>query len=139
MIAWCPMIYDDVYNISCQCMTNTTSVGALVFVRSLHNMATPQKPDGSDKEAVIQYADQLYEQEQWKELFQYLQEVLGSDNDPELVWRLLRCGFRLGQQLLKAGNSRETEHIADIAMERGRRALEKNDRNFGLHKVYTSK
>lgn len=98
-------------------------------------MATLEKPDSSDKEAVIKYADGLYSNGKLEELMTYLQEVLGSGNDPDIVWRILRCGFRLGQQTLNEGNSREAEHIAETALEIGRRSLKEHDGNFGLHKV----
>lgn len=97
------------------------------------------RPDKSDQEAVIRYADDLYEKQQWRELLDYLQEMLGPDgDDPQLTWRLLRCAFRLGQRSLLAGNSKEAEEIADMASVKGKRALEKEDRNFNLHKVSRS-
>lgn len=99
-------------------------------------MASREKPDKKDKEAVIEYADELYEKGQWKELLDYLQEVLGADgDDPELTWRLLRVAFRLGEQTFKSGDAKEAERVVDLAAARGKRALEKEDRNFGLHKV----
>lgn len=98
-------------------------------------MATLQKPDSGDREAVVRYADSLYEEGQWTELFEYLREALGAGEDPQLAWKLLRCGYRLGQQLLDAGSSKEAERIADIAMAAGKKALVNNDDNFGLHKV----
>ena len=99
-------------------------------------MAGREKPDREDKEAVMEYADELYKKEQWKEALDYLQEVLGEDGaDPDLTWRLLRVAFRLGQQTLESGDSKEAEKIVDMAAAPGKRALEKEDRNFGLHKV----
>ena len=99
-------------------------------------MASREKPDKKDKEAVIEYADELYEKGQWKELLDYLQEVLGADgDDPELTWRLLRVAFRLGEKTFKSGDAKEAERVVDLAAARGKRALEKEDRNFGLHKV----
>ena len=97
-------------------------------------MAALRKPESGDLEAIRAYADQLYKEEKWRELFEYLQEKLGSGNDPDLAWRLLRCGFRYGRHALDAGDSREAERIADAAMERGKRALEEKD-HFALHKV----
>ena len=99
-------------------------------------MAGREKPDRENKEAVIEYADELYEKEQWKATLDYLLEVLGEDeDDPELTWRLLRIAFRLGQRALESGDSREAERVAVMAAARGKRALEKEDRSYGLHKV----
>ena len=98
-------------------------------------MASLERPDVRDKQKVIEYADSLYEKEKWKELLDYLLEATGEADDAELTWRLLRCAFRLGQRSLTAGDSKEAERIADLAAERGRRALERDDRNFSLHKV----
>ena len=98
-------------------------------------MAALQRPDSGDKEAVREYTNVLYKQEKWEQLFEYLQEALGSGNDPDLTWRLIRCGYRLGQKTFDAGDSGEAERIANICMERGQRALKENDRNANLHKV----
>ena len=101
-------------------------------------MASSERPDGSDRKAVAVYSDQLHKEGQWNQLLEYLQQLLGTEgDDPELTWRLLRCAFRLGQRTLESGDSREAGRIADLAMEVGRRALAKEDRNFFLHKVQT--
>jgi tetratricopeptide (TPR) repeat protein len=97
-------------------------------------MAAQGRPDSSDREAVHEYSDQLYKEEKWKELFEYLQEVLGSGHDLELTWRFLRGGYRYGKQALEARDNSEAERIADTAMERGERALEENDGHVNLHK-----
>lgn len=88
-----------------------------------------------DSEAVREYEKKLYREEKWKELFEYLQNVVASNSDPDIAWRFLRSGFRYGQQLLTDGDANEAERIADIAMERGEKALKENDLNFGLQKV----
>ena len=98
-------------------------------------MAARERPDSSDKEAVFEYSDQLYKEEKWKELFEYLQEVLGSGDDPELAWRFLRSGYRYGKQAHDAGDNSEAERIVDITMERGGKVVEKNDRHLNLHRV----
>ena len=89
-----------------------------------------------DSEAVRECEKKLYKEEKWKELFEYLQNIVASNSDPDLAWRFLRCGFRYGQQLLTDGDTKGAERIADTAMERGEKALKENDRNFGLHKVH---
>lgn len=89
----------------------------------------------ADSEAIHEHEKQLYKEEKWKELFKYLQGVVASNSDPDLVWRFLRSGFRYGQQLLTAGDKTEAERIVDTAMEQGEKALKENDQNFGLQKV----
>lgn len=86
-------------------------------------------------EAVREHEKELYKEEKWKELFKYLQGVVASNSDPDLVWRFLRSGFRYGQQLLTSGDKNEAERTVATAMERGEKALKENDQNFGLQKV----
>lgn len=88
-----------------------------------------------DSETVREREKKLYKEEKWKELFEYLQNVVSSNSDPDIAWRFVRCGFRYGQQLLTDGDTKEAERIADTAMEGGEKALKENDRNFGLQKV----
>ena len=98
-------------------------------------MAAQERPDSGDKEAVYEYSDQLYKEEKWKELFEYLQEVLGSGRDPELAWRFLRSGYRYGKQAHDAEDNSEAERIVDTAMERVEKVIEENDQHVNLHKV----
>ena len=95
------------------------------------------KPDSSDQVAVLEYVDQLYGSQKWRELSDYLQGNLSSTAVPEieLLWRLLRCIYRLGKQLLEAGSTKEAESVIDEVMKLAQEALAKEDRHFNLQKV----
>lgn len=100
-------------------------------------MAT-QKPESSDQAAVLKYSDQLYYDRNWKELLDYLRSTYEATNDPEVLWRLLRCSYRLGKQTLQAGDSKEAERIADMAIEQSQKGLAQHDRHYYLQKVCLS-
>ena len=100
-------------------------------------MATP-KPESSDQAAVLKYSDQLYRNRNWKELLDYLQSTSGSTNDPDLLWRLVRCAYRLGKQTFQAGDPKEAERIVDMAMEHAQKGLAQHERHYYLHKVSLS-
>ena len=95
------------------------------------------KPDSNDRPAVLKYSDRLYVDRQWAKLLDYLRGLLDGALDPELLWRLLRCAYRLGKQALDAGDTKAAERVADDAMELAEKGLagDGGRHDYQLHKV----
>ena len=98
-------------------------------------MAALQRPDKSDREAVKKYSNQLYKDEQWKELCDYLEETLGGGSDGDLLWRYVRGAYRYGKHMMAAGDNKGAGRVVDRAMERALKGLAENEQNFYLQKV----
>ena len=95
------------------------------------------KPDRNDRPAVLKYSDKLYVDRRWAELLDYLSGLLDAGLDPELLWRLLRCAYRLGKQTLEARDAKAAERVADDAMELAEKGLagDVGRHGYQLHKV----
>ncbi|XP_012665952.1 regulator of microtubule dynamics protein 1 [Otolemur garnettii] len=84
-------------------------------------------------EEILEQADYLYESGETEKLYQLLTQYKESE-DAELLWRLARASRDMAQ-LCKASEE-EKKLLVYEALEYAKRALEKNESNFAVHKWY---
>lgn len=91
------------------------------------------KENPIDYKAVIETAEQLYQDYKVQELYDYLVQFKDCTND-EVLWRLARATTDKG----KASTDAEVKKSCMFeAFEYAKRALQINENNSACHKVYT--
>lgn len=92
-----------------------------------------EKEKPIDYKAVIETAEQLYQDYKVQELYDYLIHFKDCTND-EVLWRLARATTDKG----KVSTDAEVKKSCMFeAFEYAKRALQINENNFACHKVYT--
>ncbi|XP_066234887.1 regulator of microtubule dynamics protein 1 isoform X2 [Saccopteryx leptura] len=84
-------------------------------------------------EEILQQADYLYESGETEKLYHLLSQHKDSE-DAELLWRLARASRDLAQ--LSRTSEEEKKVLVYEALEYAKRALEKNEASFAVHKWY---
>uniref|UniRef100_A0A8C6QZV2 Regulator of microtubule dynamics protein 1 n=1 Tax=Nannospalax galili TaxID=1026970 RepID=A0A8C6QZV2_NANGA len=84
-------------------------------------------------EEVLEQADYLYESGETEKLYQLLIQYKESE-DAELLWRLARASRGIAQ--LSTTSEEEKKVLVYEALEYAKRALEKNESSFAVHKWY---
>ncbi|XP_053414353.1 regulator of microtubule dynamics protein 1 isoform X2 [Nycticebus coucang] len=82
-------------------------------------------------EEILEQADYLYESGETEKLYQLLIQYKESE-DAELLWRLARASRDMAQ--LCKTSEEEKKLLVYEALEYAKRALEKNESNFAVHK-----
>lgn len=85
-----------------------------------------------DYKAVIETAEQLYQDYKVQELYDYLVQFKDSTND-EVLWRLARATTDKGKD---STDAEVKKSCMFEAFEYAKRALQINENNFACHKVY---
>ncbi|XP_073186752.1 LOW QUALITY PROTEIN: regulator of microtubule dynamics protein 1 [Lepidochelys kempii] len=84
-------------------------------------------------EEIIEQADYLYGSGETEKLYQLLTQHKSSE-DAEILWRLARASRDLAQ--LSSTSAEEKKQLVYEALEYAKKALEKNESNFAVHKWY---
>ncbi|TFK10932.1 Regulator of microtubule dynamics protein 1 [Platysternon megacephalum] len=84
-------------------------------------------------EEIIEQADYLYGSGETKKLYQLLTQHKNSE-DVEILWRLARASRDLAQ--LSSTSAEEKKQLVYEALEYAKKALEKNESSFAVHKWY---
>ncbi|XP_043395327.1 regulator of microtubule dynamics protein 1 isoform X1 [Chelonia mydas] len=84
-------------------------------------------------EEIIEQADYLYGSGETEKLYQLLTQHKNSE-DAEILWRLARASRDLAQ--LSSTSAEEKKQLVYEALEYAKKALEKNESNFAVHKWY---
>ncbi|XP_044860437.1 regulator of microtubule dynamics protein 1 isoform X3 [Mauremys mutica] len=84
-------------------------------------------------EEIIEQADYLYGSGETKKLYQLLTQHKNSE-DAEILWRLARASRDLAQ--LSSTSAEEKKQLVYEALEYAKKALEKNESSFAVHKWY---
>ncbi|XP_032642230.1 regulator of microtubule dynamics protein 1 isoform X1 [Chelonoidis abingdonii] len=84
-------------------------------------------------EEIIEQADYLYGSGETKKLYQLLTQHKNSE-DAEILWRLARASRDLAQ--LTSTSAEEKKQLVYEALEYAKKALEKNESSFAVHKWY---
>ncbi|XP_043363582.1 regulator of microtubule dynamics protein 1 isoform X1 [Dermochelys coriacea] len=84
-------------------------------------------------EEIIEQADYLYGSGETEKLYQLLTQHKNSE-DAEILWRLARASRDLAQ--LSSTTAEEKKQLVYEALEYAKKALEKNESNFAVHKWY---
>ncbi|XP_050797168.1 regulator of microtubule dynamics protein 1 isoform X4 [Gopherus flavomarginatus] len=84
-------------------------------------------------EEIIEQADYLYGSGETKKLYQLLTQHKNSE-DAEILWRLARASRDLAQ--LSSTSAEEKKQLVYEALEYAKKALEKNELSFAVHKWY---
>lgn len=85
-----------------------------------------------DYKAVIETAEQLYQDYKVQELYDYLVQFKDCTND-EVLWRLARATTDKGKD---STDAEVKKSCMFEAFEYAKRALQINENNFACHKVY---
>ena len=82
-------------------------------------------------DSTVQHADKLYDEHKFREVLDYLTQY-SDTQDQELLWRLIRAYYRVGQQ---SSDQQENKRLADEATKLSERALAINSEHFFCQKV----
>ena len=101
---------------------------------------TEREMASADVQKLMQKADELYSQQQFREAMDLLEPFSLESEDVELLWRVMRLCFRLGKA---AKDKSEANALAEKAYRLSERGLKINENVFGIqkvvrHTVYTS-
>ena len=91
----------------------------------------PDKPKLDETAAVISRADQLYNQNEILQLYDYLFDFKDLEND-EILWRLARAAVDKGKH---SSDDKEKRKLYFEAFDYIKKALAINEKNFAVHKV----
>ena len=105
-----------------------------IIKRSFHSIfADKSKPD--EATTIISRADQLYNQNEISQLYDYLISFKDVEND-EILWRLARAAVDKGKH---SGDEKEKRKLYFDAFDYTKKALAINEKNFAVHKVSETK
>ncbi|XP_077983041.1 regulator of microtubule dynamics protein 1-like [Glandiceps talaboti] len=91
------------------------------------------KPESDPQKTLIEEADQLFDADRIKELYELLLQHKDVKND-EILWRLARAARNLSQLSSTPANVKKT--LTYEAVEYAKQALDINSDNFACHKWY---
>ena len=86
----------------------------------------------ADVQETLQKADELYDQQKFREAADLLEPLVAESEDVELIWRVMRLYFRLGKA---TKDKAEGDALALKAYELSTRGLKINENMFGIQKV----
>lgn len=86
----------------------------------------------ADIQDSLRKADELYNQQKFREAADLLEPLSAESEDVELIWRVMRLYYRLGKA---ASDKAEGDAYALKAYELSAKGLKINENTFGIQKV----